>query len=500
MGVRNTYSRLALRLAIKEGKRSILISGPRGSGKTIMIAEFLHDLALRYPGMNQLWTRSDRSRLTDAVLRGFEEEILGRNHPLHSGKDREQRHSYLYPNGSRIILQGLDDPQRQKSVGADVIWVNEPTEASLDQIEELAASMRETISSSCPIKLLIGDHNPAPLGHWTNKQTLPLPDHLYPRVLDNGERMGEWMTPEMYRETLSYNCSDQGHRFHRIQSFHPDNWGYWDWERWTWKRPGLDYVLDVLGRYHGSRRARYLEGRPAATENVVFPEFSARHIIKPFKIPKDWPCVVAKDPGRDHNDATLLAAVSPETVEIKDKNGELHKLYKLYFADERITGNASDFGRATTTEEDAKALDEWSAKYRIVRKLGDPHYMFSETKHSADGSTIAQQFRRYGHVFEAATAARNQAELAAQCDLIRTGLTTNFTDGSPMVQVFNTCSNLIRGYQTWGYQRNSKGEMKGGEDRFEDVGDDEMDANRMIVTSNPRFESPKWGVSIQSGE
>ncbi len=221
---------------------------------------------------------------------------------------------------------------------------------------------------------------------------------------------------------------------------------------------------------------------------MVFPEFSARHIVKPFEIPRDWPCIVAKDPGRDHNDATLLAAIAPAFVEIKGKDGRMHKLHRLYFANERITGNASDFGRATTTEEDAKALEEWSAKYRIVLKLGDPHYMFSETKHSADGSTIAQQFRRYGHVFEPATPARNQAEIAAQCDLVRTALTTNGNDNEPMLQVFETCSNLIRGYQTWGYQRNTKGEMKGGEDKFEDVGDDEMDANRMILASNPRFE------------
>jgi hypothetical protein len=304
--------------------------------------------------------------------------------------------------------------------------------------------------------------------------------------------MGEYFTPEMYREVLRVNCIDQrAFRFHAIRTFHPDNWGYWDWDKWTWKPPGLAYVQDVLGRYHGSRRARYLEGRPASLENVVFPEFGKQHIRKPFEVPKEWPCILAKDPGRDHPDATLVVAVAPAYVDIRGRDGKVTRINKLYVVDEIITGNSSEYGRSTNIEEDARAIDKrLSPRYRIVRKLGDPHMMFSETKFSPNGLTIAQQMAAFGHVFEPAPAARNQAEIAAQCDLIRTRLTTLDNMGEPMLTVFEGCKATIQGFQTWGYKRNAKGEMNGGEDAFEDIGDDEMDALRMIVATNPVFATP----------
>lgn len=463
----------AVENAIGHGHGEIIVAGPRGTGKTVFLCDLFHRMAQMYPGMTQLWTRSKRTRLTDAVLKTFEEAILGPGHPLSAGAIREHRHSYTYPNGSRIILQGLDDPERQRSVEADLVWVNEPTEISETAWEEVGGSLRETIGTSCPFRLQVGDHNPAPPGHWTNQRCKPFPQHLYPRVQDDGTRMREWFTPAMYQDTLEWNFGDQsGFKAYKIQTFHVDNPAYWDIDRWDWKPAGLEYVTKRLGKMSGPRKVRYLEGRPAAAEGVVFIEFDQdRHVVPAFDIPRDWPLTLGEDPGYDHPTAIAIAAVAP--------NG------RKYIIAEYVR-------RQTTVEQDAKWISDFEASSQAIirKKLGDPHYMFHKTKHNS-GVPVSEQMKGFGHHFQHAPAASNGAELSAQVEMMRTLLTTDLPDGRPEMVVFDTCPMINNAYQSWSYKRNSKGEMTGSEDSYEEEYKDEMDCVRMIVADNPQYVGPR---------
>lgn len=471
-------------------------------GKTLGFCDYFHRMALQYPGMVQLWTRRHRKDLNDSVLKTFETEVLpatGLN-ILQLGSTRENRNSYLYPNGSEVIIQGIrsDTGQKQRSVQADVIWVNEPTELTEDEWEELGGSVRESMNPACPYRFKIGDINPMPPGHWTNTRSKPFPEHLYPPIPDHddGAGMPKYLTPDMYQEIQEYNLEElrRPYKTKMIVFCAADNPGYWSIDPWGWKRPGLKYAVGQLGKMSGHKRARYLAGRPMAAQGVVFPEFRRDkngipwHMIEPFEIPREWPCVVMKDPGRDHPDVTLLMAVSPFFIEFKDASGKPYRMHKKYFVEEWVTGNESDYGRPSTTAEDAAVLDEWDKRYRIVLKLGDPHYMFSETKHSVDGKSICDQMAGFGHIFEPAPAAGNEAEIAEQCELIRTGLVTLDKLGRPMIQCFSRCLRLINvGFESWGYRRNARGEIMTGDDKFEKLGDDEIDAARQGVTVNPQF-------------
>lgn len=470
-GIEVRWALQAFETAVANGQTDIMIKGPRGSGKTVFLADCFHRMAMYYPGMTQLWTRSKRTRLTDAVLKTFENAILGPGHPLFSSSAREHRHSYVYPNGSSIILQGLDDPERQRSVEADLVWVNEPTEISEEAWEEVGGSLRQTIGSSCPFRIKVGDHNPAPPGHWTNKRCKPFPVQLYPRVRDNGVRMGEWFTPQMYGETQNYNFGDQsGFPSFAIQTFHPDNPAYWDIDRWDWKPPGLEYVKNILGKMSGPRKVRYLEGRPAAAEGVVFIEFDPDiHQIAPYPlgIPPDWPRILAEDPGYDHPTAISVAAVAP--------NGR-----KIFIAEY--------VRRQTTVKQDSDWIKSYERNDKgiIRRKLGDPHYMFHKTKHNS-GIPVSSQMREHGHRFERAPAASNTVELNDQVELVRSGLTNILDDGAPEIQVYDTCPMLCNAFQSWMYKRDSKGERTGSEDHYEEEYKDEMDTVRMTIASNPTY-------------
>jgi hypothetical protein len=224
-------------------------------------------------------------------------------------------------------------------------------------------------------------------------------------------------------------------------------------------------------------RRRWLDGDWVAAEGAVFPQFDdEKHVCDPFPIPKAWPCWLSKDPGRDHPDATVVLAIAP--------TGHLFVV-------------AESCVKGSTTEMDAKTLDHLCAAFTVTRKLGDPHMMFSETKFSESGRTIAQQLAGFGHAFVPAPAARNQAEIAQQVEMIRTALVRVESDGCPTLQVFRGCQNVIRGFQTWSYARNAKGQMTGGDDKFEDVADDEMDCVRMLIAARPTFDGPRFSADVR---
>ena len=116
--------------------------GARGTGKTQGILLKLHTLALRYPGSRHLLCRATRMSMTQSVLVTFE-KMLGPGHPAVSGNaSRENRKSYLYPNGSEIVVGGLDDPDRLYSTEWDTVYVAEATEVTFDTWDKFARAMR----------------------------------------------------------------------------------------------------------------------------------------------------------------------------------------------------------------------------------------------------------------------------------------------------------------------------------------------------------------------
>lgn len=438
----------------------ILIEGRAGTGKTVATAKKLVDACWFYPGSRHMLCRQTRESMTDTTLVTLE-SVIGEAHPEVQRVSREQRHSYRLW-GSEIVLAGLDTPSKEFGSAFGLIVVEEAIEIALDAWELFGRAARDPKLRRrhdrvvrFPYHQRIAVTNPGACGHWLNRRAHPCKDDV--------------RTVESYADLVrchAYGRDQTPQRMRRLVSVHHDNPRMFDTRAWAWTDEGRKY-LDELDSMSGARRKRMRYGLWAAAEGAVFPEFDeSKHVIPPFDIPRDWPVRVAKDPGRDHPDATIFCATAP--------NGR-----RYYFLESVV--------RQTTVAQDAATLTKLCEPFNVVKKLGDPHYMFSLTKMSDTGRTIAEQMRDYGHVFIPAPAARNHTEIAQQCDIIRTGLTTIGTDGQPMIQVFSSCPKLINGFQSWGYVRNTKGEMTGGEDKFEDVGDDEMDCIRMIEASGPGF-------------
>lgn len=94
----------------------LVISGPAGTGKSRACLEKVHRLATTYAGLRALIVRKTRASLTQSGLYTFERFVLGPGHPLAAGPQRQFRQAYVYPNGSEVIVGGLDQATRPHHV------------------------------------------------------------------------------------------------------------------------------------------------------------------------------------------------------------------------------------------------------------------------------------------------------------------------------------------------------------------------------------------------
>lgn len=215
----------------------LLLCGPAGTGKSTAILAKVHNICMRTPHVRVLMVRKTKASMAETALKTFEAGILGQGHPLLSGPTRINRKNYVYPNGARIVIAGMDNPARIMSSDYDLVYVQEATELSEEDWDMLTTRLRNNVLH---YQALIGDCNPDSEKHW-----------LYKR----------W----------------QAAKLKMLNSKHSDNPKLWDGEKWT--DEGLSY-LQRLQNLGGVRLKRYFEGIWASAENAVFEEYDAqRHIM-----------------------------------------------------------------------------------------------------------------------------------------------------------------------------------------------------------------------------
>lgn len=226
----------------------LLVEGPAGTGKSRAILERLHWFCTEYPRCRVLITRATRASMTESVLVTLEDKVLPPDHPsMASGLSRGGRRSYRYPNGSEIIVAGMETPSRILSTEFDIIYANEAQELTLGQWETLQTRLRNgrirPAWSDTPFHQAIADCNPDSEFHWLNLRA----------------------------NTKIDNPSDPRHgqpRMRRILSRHSDN-------------PSLsaDYVHN-LSRLTGVRRQRFYLGIWCTAAGQVWPQFDrAVHML-----------------------------------------------------------------------------------------------------------------------------------------------------------------------------------------------------------------------------
>lgn len=411
----------------------VLAEGPRGTSKTRSILTVLMLRLQKWPGSRLIIARSTRTRLTDSVLPTLEEQVFPAvGLPVPGGAGPENRHSYQLPNGSSIVLMGLDDPQRGQSVEACWVYASEVVEiTSLDQVMALAGTLRQVVppctrTGDEVCRQLVADCNPGPPGHWANEVAEPVPASLR-RV----------QAVDDYERVLAHNATPPpAGRWKRIVTRHQDNPAYWDPIAWDWTDLGRSY-LATLQSFRGALRRRWLDGDWVAAEGVVFPEFDEdRHVIDAFAIPASWPQYVGIDPGFDHPCAVLWFAVGPAGT--------------IYLCHEHYRGGWG-------VQQHAETIRAANVGRNVLKTFADPQEAWS--RRMQQPRPIAQQFEDCGIRVQQWP---RSTDKQAMVENVRKYL----MDGK--LKIFRPCAFSISELQSWQFKRNAKGEQLSGDDQYED--------------------------------
>jgi phage terminase large subunit len=278
----------------------VLLEGPAGTGKTLACLWKVHAAALKYPRMRGLFVRKTLTSLTASALVTFINDVLGSGSfgVRFFGGNKVKPAQFEYPNGSVIVVGGLDNAGKIMSTEYDLIYVNEATDLVLDDHEKLTARNRYGVM---PYQQVIADCNPDAPTHWLNQRA------------NDG--------------TIT-----------RLRSTHKDNPRYWDGADWT--EAGRSYVLGKLGALTGVRRARLLDGIWAAAEGIIYETFNPDvHVIDRFPIPPEWPRYWVVDFGYVHPFVWQQWAQSPD--------GELYREREIYMTHRLVVDHAATIKAVT---------------------------------------------------------------------------------------------------------------------------------------------------------
>lgn len=252
--VRGAVARL---WSLSEGE--VVISGPAGTGKTLGILLWIHQRCST-ERLRVLFLRKTQESLKASALVTFQEQVL---HGFDGKRSVSDGVSYFGGNnitpakftyeetGSTIVLGGMDRPSKVLSTEYDIIYVNECTELTIDQWEQLGGRTdRPRLGPQRPRSLLLGDCNPDAPTHWIKLRA------------DEG-KLRLWPTT------------------------HRDNPAMWDRVKRQWTLAGRIYLNRLRG-YTGVRRLRYLLGVWAAAEGQVLETWNDKLHMASAEQVREW--------------------------------------------------------------------------------------------------------------------------------------------------------------------------------------------------------------------
>lgn len=278
-------------------KREYLVAGAAGTGKSLMILNKLYLIACKYPGCRILIIRKTRHSMTTSTLVTFENEVVPFGSPIIGTMQRKNRQEYNLPNGSCIVVGGMDNPEKILSSQYDIIYYQEATEGTEDDWEMAMSRLRNGV---VPYQQIIGDCNPSYPAHWIKRRC------------DIGK------------------CE-------YFYSTHEDNPVLYDERRGDWTERGREY-LSVLDTFTGARLQRLRFGKWAMPEGARWPQFNRQeHCFDAWRIwhggvPEGWKKWVSVDYGTKDPYCALWHTIDPTGRNIYTYREDYEK---GYFADEQ---------------------------------------------------------------------------------------------------------------------------------------------------------------------
>ncbi|WP_406324468.1 phage terminase large subunit [Streptomyces niveus] len=283
----------------------VAMAGPAGTGKSLACLFRVHLAALNNPGVRCLIVRKTAVSLSATTLVSYEKKVAA--HALAAGivtwfggSPREAA-AYRYDNGSRIVVGGMDKPEKVLSSEYDLVFADEATELTETDWETLGTRLRNGVLSW---QQQLAACNPSQPKHWIKQR------------------------------------SDRG-TMTMLNSRHHDNPAYVRADG-TLTAQGADYMakLDALT---GVRKLRYRDGIWAAAEGLIYEGWDeAAHLIEPFKIPDSWTRWLCVDFGFTNPFVCQWWAEDPD--------GRLYLYREIYRTKRLVEDHAKDILRLVTDD------------------------------------------------------------------------------------------------------------------------------------------------------
>jgi len=254
----------------------ILLSGPAGTGKSRAILEKLLIIGLQSPRVRMLAVRQTERSLVSTGMVTWREHVAAECLALgaityYGGSSREPA-AYIFQNGSRLCVGGMDKPGKVMSSEYDIIYVQEATDISLTAWESLTTRLR---NGRISFQQMIADCNPGPPTHWLKRRCDAGATRIvYARHSDN---------PVLINPRTG-KATERGKKY-----------------------------LASLDRLTGVRRQRLRDGIWAAAEGLVYDTWDPTiHLINQRTIPVDWDRVWGIDFGYTNPFVLQCWAISPD--------------------------------------------------------------------------------------------------------------------------------------------------------------------------------------------
>lgn len=139
----------------------LLISGPAGTGKSRACLEKIFFMCMRTPNLRALITRKTLSSLGSTALVTWRnyvaKEALATGEVYYYGGSFQEAPQYRFKNGSTVTIGGMDKPSRIMSSEYDIVYVQEATELTVEDIEMINTRLRNWAIS---FQQLLMDCNP----------------------------------------------------------------------------------------------------------------------------------------------------------------------------------------------------------------------------------------------------------------------------------------------------------------------------------------------------
>lgn len=285
--------------------RTLLLHGGAGSGKSILCAEKMHALMLRYPHATGLVVRKFFSSLRNSVIPLLDHTVIGP--AAHHAKTD---HRFEYANGSVLCYAGVSDEKQREALksigrgdGVDFLWVEEANALSFDDYQVLMTRLRGKAAGwrQCMLSC-----NPDHENHWINRRLIEA---------ESPDIASTWISP--------------------------------------YDNPYLDRdYLGTLEALTGVQRDRLLLGKWISAEGMVWPYEPGVHLCDPMPIPDHWRRIKVVDFG------WLTTTVQYQALD--PSTGDVH-VYRQLYRTQQLVSDIAVACKAIEAQRDSRA-----ARYEAV--------------------------------------------------------------------------------------------------------------------------------------